>query len=154
MTRINPAAERLFGARADVIGKPDRRGRARQPHRAGGRRRAAVAAAPSRRRARPRCCRGRSTGRGARSASDRRRCATPTLGFVGAVTLLEDITHLSEISRLKSEFIAAASHELRTPLTSVQMGIHLLLEGAAGTLDERQQEILQVCRDDTAGSIG
>ena len=70
--------------------------------------------------------------------------------FVGAVTLLEDVTHLSEISRLKSEFIAAASHELRTPLTSVQMGIHLLLEGAAGPLDERQQEILQVCRDDTA----
>ena len=70
--------------------------------------------------------------------------------LVGAVTLLEDITHLSEISRLKSEFIAAASHELRTPLTSVQMGIHLLLEGAAGTLDERQQEILQVCREDTA----
>ena len=70
--------------------------------------------------------------------------------LVGAVTLLEDITHLSEISRLKSEFIAAASHELRTPLTSVQMGIHLLLEGARRPLDERQQEILQVCREDTA----
>src|SRR5439155_17092386 len=56
---------------------------------------------------------------------------------------------LSEVSRLKSEFIAAASHELRTPLTSVQMGIHLLLEGTAGTLGERQQEILQVCREDT-----
>ena len=30
------------------------------------------------------------------------------------------------------------------------MGIHLLLEGAAGPLEERQQEILDVCRDDTA----
>jgi signal transduction histidine kinase len=30
------------------------------------------------------------------------------------------------------------------------MGIHLLLEGASGSLDERQQEILQVCREDTA----
>ena len=30
------------------------------------------------------------------------------------------------------------------------MGIHLLLEGAAGPLDERQQEILHVCRDDTS----
>jgi signal transduction histidine kinase len=29
------------------------------------------------------------------------------------------------------------------------MGIHLLLEGAAGPLDERQLEILHVCRDDT-----
>jgi NtrC-family two-component system sensor histidine kinase KinB len=62
---------------------------------------------------------------------------------------LEDITHLSEVSRLKSEFIAAASHELRTPLTSVQMGIHLLLEGAPESLDERQRDILQVCREDT-----
>jgi len=70
--------------------------------------------------------------------------------LAGVVTLLEDVTHLSEINRLKSEFIAAASHELRTPLTSVQMGIHLLLEGTAGALDERQQEILQVCREDSA----
>jgi two-component system sensor histidine kinase BaeS len=30
------------------------------------------------------------------------------------------------------------------------MGIHLLLEGTAGTLDDRQQEILEVCREDTA----
>jgi NtrC-family two-component system sensor histidine kinase KinB len=70
--------------------------------------------------------------------------------LVGAVTLLEDITHLSEISRLKSEFIAAASHELRTPLTSVQMGIHLLLEDTSAPLTDRQHEILSVCREDTA----
>jgi two-component system, NtrC family, sensor histidine kinase KinB len=68
--------------------------------------------------------------------------------LVGAVTLLQDITHLSEISRLKSEFIAAASHELRTPLTSLQMGIHLLLEGSLGSMTERQQRVVQVCRDD------
>ena len=68
--------------------------------------------------------------------------------LLGAVTLLEDITHLREIDRLKSEFIAAASHELRTPLTSVQLGIHLLLEGTAGELNERQLDILQMCRDD------
>jgi two-component system, NtrC family, sensor histidine kinase KinB len=147
--RINPAAEQLFGARADSIGKPieevARDARIAQavtdvlrsgqavasesatevlPWAVGGSRRA---------------FRIRSTPM--RDADDR---------LVGAVTLLEDITHLSEISRLKSEFIAAASHELRTPLTSVQMGVHLLLEGAAGPLDERQQEILQVCRDDTA----
>ena len=54
--------------------------------------------------------------------------------LLGAVTLLQDITHLREIDRLKSEFIATASHELRTPLTSVQMGVNLLLEQAAGGL--------------------
>jgi len=68
--------------------------------------------------------------------------------LLGAVTLLEDITHLREIDRLKSEFIATASHELRTPLTSVQMGVHLLLEGAAGELNDKQAEVLGACRED------
>jgi signal transduction histidine kinase len=68
--------------------------------------------------------------------------------LLGAVLLLEDITHLREIDRLKSEFISTASHELRTPLTSVQMGVHLLLEGAAGELTGKQQEVLEACRED------
>src|SRR5947209_925493 len=68
--------------------------------------------------------------------------------LLGAVTLLEDITHLREIDRLKSEFIATASHELRTPLTSVQMGVYLLLEGAVGELTDKQQEVLEACRQD------
>jgi NtrC-family two-component system sensor histidine kinase KinB len=68
--------------------------------------------------------------------------------LLGAVTLLEDITHLREIDRVKSEFIATASHELRTPLTSVQMGVHLLLEGAAGELNSKQTEVLGACRED------
>jgi signal transduction histidine kinase len=63
--------------------------------------------------------------------------------------LAGDISHLSEVSRLKSEFIAAASHELRTPLTSVQMGIHLLSEESTGPLNDRQRQIVSVCRDDT-----
>lgn len=68
--------------------------------------------------------------------------------LLGAVTLLEDITHLREIDQLKSDFISTASHELRTPLTSVQMGVHLLLEGAAGELNQKQTEILDACRED------
>lgn len=68
--------------------------------------------------------------------------------LLGAVTLLEDVTHLRQIDRLKSEFIANASHELRTPLTSVQMGVHLLLEGAVGDLNDRQTEVLSACRED------
>jgi len=68
--------------------------------------------------------------------------------LLGAVTLLEDITHLREIDRLKSEFIATAWHELRTPLTSIQMGVHLLLEKAAGDLTDKQVEVLSACRED------
>ena len=149
VTRINPAAERLFGARADTIGKPidavasDPRIsqsvadvlRAQAPSASED----AAAVLPWAVDGARRAFRIRSTPM--KDAEGR---------LVGVVTLLEDITHLSEVSRLKSEFIAAASHELRTPLTSVQMGIHLLLEGTAGALDEKQQEILQVCREDTA----
>ena len=149
VTRINAAAERLFGARADTVGKPiDEVARDERVARAvaGVLQSGQAVASESAAEVLPwavdgmrRAFRVRSTPM--RDADSR---------FVGAVTLLEDVTHLSEISRLKSEFIAAASHELRTPLTSIQMGIHLLLEGAAGSLEERQQEILQVCRDDTA----
>jgi two-component system, NtrC family, sensor histidine kinase KinB len=149
LTRVNAAAERLFGPRTESIGRriedvtKDSRivqsvadvlrsgntvasesPSAVVPWGVGGSRRA---------------FRIRSTPM--RDADDR---------LVGAVTLLEDITHLAEISRMKSEFIADASHELRTPLTSVQMGIHLLLEDTESALTERQKDILQVCRDDTA----
>ncbi len=149
LTRINPAAERLFGARDAVVGRPIAEV-ARDPRVAqtvsdvltSGRPVASESAAavlPWAVDGNSRAFRIRSTPM--HDADDR---------LVGAVTLLEDITHLSEISRMKSEFIAAASHELRTPLTSVQMAVHLLLESSLGPLNDRQQELLQVCREDTA----
>lgn len=74
--------------------------------------------------------------------------AEAAINSLFTVTLLQDINHLREVDRLKSEFIATASHELRTPLTSVQMGVHLLLERAAGELTDKQVEILSACRED------
>jgi two-component system, NtrC family, sensor histidine kinase KinB len=149
VTRINPAAERLFGARGDTLGKSIEVV-ARDPRiaqsvtdvlhaQAPAASEDAAAVLPWAVDGARRAFRIRSTPM--KDADGR---------LVGVVTLLEDVTHLSEVNRLKSEFIAAASHELRTPLTSVQMGIHLLLEDTVGALDDRQREILQVCREDTA----
>jgi two-component system, NtrC family, sensor histidine kinase KinB len=147
LTRINPAAERLFGARRDVIGKPIGEV-ARDPR---------IAQAVTDVMQSQQAFASESAAAVLPWAVDGARLAfrirsTPMRDadgrLVGVVTLLEDITHLSEISRLKSEFIAAASHELRTPLTSVQLGLHLLLESGADPLTDRQQEILYVCRDD------
>ena len=70
--------------------------------------------------------------------------------LLGAVILLEDVTHLREVDRLKSEFIATASHELRTPLTTLQMGMGLLFEQLSGQVTARQREILAMCREDAA----
>ena len=149
VTRINPAAERLFGARADTLGKSIDAA-TRDP-------RIAQSVADVLHAHVPAASEDAAAVLpwavdGARRAFRIR--STPMKDadgrLVGVVTLLEDVTHLSEVSRLKSEFIAAASHELRTPLTSVQMGIHLLIEDTSGPMTERQRDILQVCREDTA----
>ncbi len=147
VTKLNPAAEEIFGSEKENAGKHV--GEVARDDRIAG----AVAEALHSQRA--------VAGEGSSSVlplsvagSERafRLRTTPMRDnenhLLGAVTLLEDITHLREIDRLKSEFIATASHELRTPLTSVQMGVHLLLEGAAGELNDKQTEVLGACRED------
>jgi NtrC-family two-component system sensor histidine kinase KinB len=67
----------------------------------------------------------------------------------GVVLLLRDVTRLTELDRLKSEFVMTASHELRTPLTSIGMSIKLLLEKAMGKLNEKEQQLLTAAHEDT-----
>src|SRR5205814_7989235 len=121
LTRITAAAERLFGPRAEMVGRSIE-AVTRDPRivqsvadvlrsQVSAASEDAAAVLPWAVDGARRAFRIRST---PMTDADRR--------LVGVVTLLEDVTHLSEVSRLKSEFIAAASHELRTPLTSVQMG--------------------------------
>jgi signal transduction histidine kinase len=66
----------------------------------------------------------------------------------GAVSVLEDVTRLRELDRLKDEFISVASHELRTPLTSMQLAVQLLAEGSAGALTERQAQLVRMASKD------
>ena len=72
--------------------------------------------------------------------------ATPVLAgedsVVSMVLLLQDITRLKELDRLKSEFVMAASHELKTPLTSIGMSISLLKEKLMDKLDSKESELL------------
>ena len=51
---------------------------------------------------------------------------------------------MAQASRMKDEFLAAMSHELHTPLNSVINITDVLLEGAYGALNERQQRALSV----------
>jgi two-component system NtrC family sensor kinase len=62
------------------------------------------------------------------------------VGGVGRVLMLQDVTHLKELDRLRSEFVTAVSHDMRTPLTSVQGYIDLLAK--AGPINEKQGRFL------------
>ena len=68
--------------------------------------------------------------------------------LLGSVVVLEDITHLKVLDRMKTDFIAVASHELRTPVTSLLLSSQLLEEGAAGDLNADQLQIIQSQRQD------
>jgi PAS domain S-box-containing protein len=71
-------------------------------------------------------------------------------GLLGAVAVLEDVTHLRHLDRLKTEFVSVASHELRTPVTSLLLSVQLMQEGGAGPLSPAQQEIVAAQREDLA----
>jgi NtrC-family two-component system sensor histidine kinase KinB len=148
LTRVNRAATDLFGPEATVVGRPiaelgggSEIGQAVSQAIASGRTTAADSATSVTR-----------LSAAAGRAREYRLRTTPLRGehddVQGSVTLLEDVTHLREIDRVKSEFIAVASHELRTPLTSALMGIQLLLEPATGALSDRQRTLLEICRQD------
>jgi len=64
---------------------------------------------------------------------------TPIEG-IGGVLVMQDITYLKELDRVKSEFVSTVSHDLRTPLTTIQGYIELLPR--AGPLNAQQQEFI------------
>ena len=63
-----------------------------------------------------------------------------SIDHIGRVAVMQDITHLKELDRLKSEFVSTVSHDLRTPLTTIQGYIELLAR--VGPLNEEQQDFI------------
>jgi len=49
---------------------------------------------------------------------------------LGFVLIIDDITEMRRLEKIRSEFVANVSHELRTPLTSIRGFIETLRNGA------------------------
>jgi PAS domain S-box-containing protein len=147
VTRLNRAAESLFGPRTELIGKPI----AEITHD----QRIAMAVSEALRAERPVASESvAATIPLSINGSEQsfRLRTTPMRNeeghLLGAVALLENITHLREIDRLKSEFVNTAAHHLQTPLLNLQMGLHCLITDAAGEMTDKQKDILYACRED------
>jgi signal transduction histidine kinase len=70
-----------------------------------------------------------------------------------AVAALENarlVRSLRETNQVKNDFVAAVSHDLRTPLHILIGYNDMLLEGAAGALNEAQRELVGRVRDCSA----
>ncbi len=57
---------------------------------------------------------------------------------VGWALIMRDITHIKELDKMKSDFVATITHDLRSPLTSIQSLLKLLPQ--VGELNEEQQQ--------------
>jgi two-component system, OmpR family, phosphate regulon sensor histidine kinase PhoR len=74
---------------------------------------------------------------------------TPIEG-VGYAIVMNDITQLKELDRLKSEFVSTVSHDLRSPLTTI-LGYVDLIE-RAGPVTRQQKEFINRIQN-SVGSI-
>lgn len=58
---------------------------------------------------------------------------------------------LTELDKLKSNFIGMASHELKTPLNIVSGYLEMLIDGSIGSIDDKAKEILDITLESALG---
>ncbi len=66
------------------------------------------------------------------SLNDQRR------NVMGVLVVMNDVTKLRRLERVRRDFVANVSHELRTPITSIRGYVETLLDGA---LDDREDSV-------------
>jgi two-component system phosphate regulon sensor histidine kinase PhoR len=72
---------------------------------------------------------------------------------MGSVTVLQDISHLKELDKMKSEFIAMVTHELRAPIAAVEQQLTVILSKMAGDVTEKQEQLLSRAKQRTRGLL-
>ncbi|MEW6185436.1 MAG: ATP-binding protein [Thermodesulfobacteriota bacterium] len=74
-------------------------------------------------------------------------------GILGSVSVIEDISYLKNLDRMKNEFVAMVAHELRAPLSAIHQQISVILEGLAGDTTPKQQELLKRSQERADGLL-
>jgi two-component system phosphate regulon sensor histidine kinase PhoR len=72
---------------------------------------------------------------------------------MGSVTVLQDISHLKELDKMKSEFIAMVAHELRAPIAAVEQQLTVILNKMAGEVTGKQEQLLSRAKERTKGLL-
>lgn len=61
----------------------------------------------------------------------------------GGAIIFHDITQITEINKMKSEFVSVAAHQLRTPLGSMRWSLEMLLDNSFGELPQPVKQVLE-----------
>ena len=72
---------------------------------------------------------------------------------MGSVTVLQDISHLKELDKMKAEFIARVTHELRAPIAAVEQQLNVILNKMAGEVTPKQEQLLSRAKERTKGLL-
>lgn len=65
---------------------------------------------------------------------------------IGVLVVLNDITHIRKLEKVRRDFVANVSHELKTPVTSIKGFIETLLDGAIDKPEDRRRFIEIIAR--------
>ena len=65
------------------------------------------------------------------------------------MVVLQDLTDLLKIEKLKSDFVANVSHELRTPLQSIKLGLETITDGPAKGDAYAKQKFFNIMKNET-----
>ncbi len=66
---------------------------------------------------------------------------------VGAVVVLNDVTRVRQVDRIRRDFVANVSHELKTPITSIKGFVETLADGALDHRDDARRFLQIVAKE-------
>jgi signal transduction histidine kinase len=72
---------------------------------------------------------------------------------MGSVTVLQDISNLKVLDKMKAEFIAMVTHELRAPIAAVEQQLTVILNKMAGEITEKQGQLLSRAKERIKGLL-